>query len=290
MVVKSDPYLIDYGCVRINCFVDDQMRIVVVRLSWNREVLEEIVCDDFTTELHSIIQDLLCDEKSCIPCQGFSDQDKNGLFEVFSRLRKNDIPFLLLEKYNGTIVFRSRNCRFVKDRHKEKDENINRSKFFVNQCEQCINFYTQIDIKYASGRLTRVNSKIENINEEIDPKTSMNSCIPQNSSEPVNVEKEDNEILNASILSGNVAVKPHIRESRLRKRDKRYKDFVVDLGETEQLAVHENTTPAKDDTNEDIENIPNNNRNQQVRRNVCCNECVTYLSGIIFINWFLLRR
>ena len=94
-------------------------------------------------------------------------------------------------------------------------------------------------------------------------------------------KKEDKEILNASIPSANVAVKPHIRESRLRKRDKRYKDFVVDLGETEQLAVHENTTPTKDDTNEDIENIPNNNRNQQVR-NVGCNECFTicFLSGI----------
>ena len=57
MVVKSDPYLLDYGCVRINCFVDADMRIVVVKLSWNRELLEEIVCKDFKTELYNIIND-----------------------------------------------------------------------------------------------------------------------------------------------------------------------------------------------------------------------------------------
>ena len=85
MVVRYDPYLFDYGCVRINCFVDDQMRIVVVKLTWNRDVIEETVCEnDFKIELHSIINDLLSCDGTYVPCHGFGDQDTTGVFDVFS--------------------------------------------------------------------------------------------------------------------------------------------------------------------------------------------------------------
>ena len=277
MVVKSDPYLLDYGCVRINCFIDADMRIVVVKLSWNREILEEIVCDDFKTELYNIInEDLLCD-KTYTPCRGFSDQDTSGVFDVFSRLRKNDIPFIILEKYNGSILYRSRNCRFVIDQRR-KEEKVSettgdRMTIFDNQCEQCINFYTQIDLKYAFGRFTKPKNKIvANKSEVHNP--------PQNFSESslhvsTEQDEDDDTVLEdraRSTTENNTSSNPsnekrYSREGRSRKNDTRYKDFVVELGETAELGLQENTTSTNDDTNEDIENIENlplNGRNQEV--------------------------
>jgi len=275
MVVKSDPYLLDYGCVRINCFVDADMRIIVVKLSWNREILEEIVCEDFKTELYNIInEDLLCD-KTYTPCRGFSDQDTSGIFDVFSRLRKNDIPFIILEKYNGAILYRSRNCRFVIDQRR-KEESVstrNCTTIFDNQCEQCVNFYTQIDLKYAFGRFTKPKNKIVDLKTEV---AKPSEELPA-SSLHVSSEKDDDndtvlEDVAKSTSPNNTSSKPsnekkYSREGRSRKNDTRYKDFVVELGETEELGLQENTTSTNDDTNEDVENIENlplNRRNQEV--------------------------
>ena len=270
MVVRYDPYLFDYGCVRINCFVDDQMRIIVVKLTWNRDVIEENVCEnDFKIELHSIINDLLSCDGTYVPCHGFGDQDTTGVFDVFSRLRKNDIPFILLEKYNGSILYRSRNCRFVINKNERMNAYASKEKsLFENKCDQCIKLYTQIDEKYAFGRFTSPKNKEsikELANSESQDSTEYSLPIPEESSNAI-VSKTNDRHIDLHYLPS----KKHRRESRLRTKVNRYKDYVVDTEGSAHVSggSQENTTSANDDTNEDIENIENlpiNDGNQKVK-------------------------
>ena len=268
MTLKSDPFLLDYGCVRLNCFVDEQMRLIVVKLSWNREILEEIVCDNHKRDLQTIIDDLLCNEKNYLPCHGFSDQDASGVFDVFYRLRKNDIPYLLLEKYNGSILYRARNCKFVFQRQESDKDKVD---IFRNQCEHCKDFYTQMDVKYASGRFTKNNVKLISTNDTkmvkpFNEADSLASTASIHNPEDTLVACKPPETTEA--LSENDATKRPRRDSRQRKSGSKYKDFVVDLGTTEELNLKENTTSTNDDPNEEIENIENlplNVQNQEVK-------------------------
>ena len=89
----------------------------------------------------------------------------------------------------------------------------------------------------------------------------------------------NNEFNTSAIVSKNInrhvdlhylPSKKHRRESRLRTKVNRYKDFVVDTEGSAHVSggSQENTTSANDDTNEDIENIENlpiNDGNQKVK-------------------------
>ena len=264
MVVKSDPYLLDYGCVRLNCFVDQQMRLIVVKLSWNREIVEEVACNDYTTDIPAIIDDIIRDDEY-MPCLGFSDQDTSGMFDVFYRLRKNDIPFILIEKYNGSLLFRARNCKFVYQRNGcDKDKND----IFSNNCENCIDIYTQMDLKYSFGRFTKSNHPTNISNNKIN-EILTDDTLPvgkEQISKDTLIAPEESEKVN-TISELEVTKRPR-RDSRHRKSGSKYKDFVVDLGITEGQDLPDNTAKANDNINEDIENIENlplNVRNQEVR-------------------------
>ena len=270
MVLKSDPYLLDYGCVRVNCFVDDQMRLIVIKLSWNRDILEELICNDFRTDLHTVIDDLISDDIYS-PCHGFSDQDTSGVFDVFYRLRKNDIPFIILEKYNGSILYRARNCKFVFQR---KECNKDKNDIFRNQCEDCRDFYTQMDMKYAFGRFTKTNNEniTKNENTVLDDQQNLKETVLPIVKEIDNKcsLEENTESERVETLLEDDANKRSRRDSRSRKSGSKYKDFVVELGTTEELNIRENTTSTNDDTNEEIENIENlplNVRTQEVQSN-----------------------
>ena len=240
------------------------MRLIIVKLSWNREIVEELVSNDYRTDFRAIIDDLIGDDVY-IPCLGFSDQDTSGVFDVFYRLRKNDIPFILIEKYNGSLIFRARNCKFVFQRNGcDSDKND----IFRNNCEHCKDIYTQMDLKYSFGRFTKANQQTtisNNKTEEI-----LTDIVLPNEKDPNIQDKlevpDESERLDA--FSEVEASKRPRRDSRTRKSGSKYKDFVVELGTTEGPNLQENTTSSQNDINEDIENIENlplNVRNPEVR-------------------------
>ena len=240
------------------------MRLIVVKLSWNREIVEELVCNDYRTDFQAIIEDLIGDDVYC-PCLGFSDQDTSGVFDVFYRLRKNDIPFILIEKYNGSLIFRARNCKFVFQRNGcDSDKN----EIFRNNCEHCKDIYTQMDLKYSFGRFTKANNQtIISYNKTED--NLIDTLLPKekdpNIQDKVEVSDESERV---EAFSESEASKRPRRDSRTRKSGSKYKDFVVELGTIEGPNSQEHTTSIKKDTNEDIENIENlplNVRNQEVR-------------------------
>ena len=139
---------------------------------------------------------------------------------------------------------------------------------FENKCDQCIKLYTQIDEKYAFGRFTSVRNKEsikELANSESQDSNEYSLPIPEESSN-ANVSKNIVRPVDSHYLPST----KHRRESRLRTKGNRYKDFVVDAEGSAHVSggSQENTTSANDDTNEDIENVENypiNDGNHKVK-------------------------
>ena len=270
MVLRPDLYLLDHRCVRINCYVDECSRIIVIKLSWNREILEETICDDFRIDLPPLIQDII-DMKRYSPCQGFSDQSPDdGLFDVFRRLRKNDIQFILLEKYNGGIIYRSRNCKFVIDSlemvREENDQNY--KSIFHNRCKHCQEFYTDIDVKYSHGRFTRPKQQCNG--NVIDPNDSCEQTVTHR----IDVESENHSLTDRTILKENSDINRTREEKRLsrqcssRYKKTKYKDFVVEMKEeSPDMVQSESEVSSPEKRNgENNENFVPHAQDQEVRR------------------------
>ena len=256
MVVKADPHLLDYGCVRINCFVDAQLRIIIVKLSWNREIIEEVICKDINAELQHSINELLHNEPY-IPCKGFSDQHSDGLFDIFARLRKNDIPFILLEKYNGGLIYRSRNCSYVIESSKiQSEEEAHNQSIFKNRCKNCQEFYTLIDNKYGYGQFATSGSQSS---QKEETEESQDLSTPPVSNKASSLDTDECNLKDPVILKENPdlnmpAQKRLLRKKRSRYKDVKYKDFVVEtaIGEDSQLEDSASNSDRKLENNENL--------------------------------------
>ena len=157
---KSDPFYVDQALLHANVTISDASDFEFTYLTPNREKIGEtlvIIKSDISFQLPSLLNRLLSHE--LISCTGFSWYDSR-LGTLFQRLRKSDIDWCLIEKFNGSIVYRSRACNYVYERNPGEQSHT----FFENQCNDCQMYLRELDKKYMSGKIL----EIPNLNLETD--------------------------------------------------------------------------------------------------------------------------
>ena len=152
--IKSDPFYVDQSVLHANITVLDTSQLLFSYLTPNREIYgDKIVINDVATELPSLLDKL--SQTNLISCTGFNWQDPR-LGTLFQRIRKSDIDWSLIEKFNGQVVYRSRTCKYVCPELSANTEHP----FFTSQCFDCQNYLRELDKKYMGGKI------LETISEE----------------------------------------------------------------------------------------------------------------------------
>lgn len=153
--IKSDPFYTDRSTLHANVHISDLGEIEFFFLAPNRDIFgERILVNDLSSVMPMLLTKLTSADMHS--CAGFDEQD-SSLGNLFQRLRKSDFALSLIEKYNGSIVYRSRSCEFVFVKNNEVNEQINHP-YLENQCQSCQKYLLELDKKYMSGRLLEIPS------------------------------------------------------------------------------------------------------------------------------------
>jgi hypothetical protein len=140
---SMDPFFVDQAALHANVVVDNNLIVSCSILTPNRELIRDIVTiENIATDLTPILEELILSKTTA--CQGFQELD-HRFGSLFQRLRKSDIANLLIERFNGNIIFRSRSCNFITANDGQE--------FFTSQCKNCQFFLADLDNKYAGGKI-----------------------------------------------------------------------------------------------------------------------------------------
>ena len=157
--LRSDPFYIDVAKLHANITITELGQVAFTFLTPNRERFEdEVIISDIASEIPPLLEKLLSSE--LISCSGFNWQDSR-LGTLFQRLRKSDIDWSLIEKFDGNVVYRSRSCQFVHTLNTEPHP------FFTQQCQNCQNYLQELDNKYTGGRLLNLKTESEIMDSDL---------------------------------------------------------------------------------------------------------------------------
>ena len=131
----QDPWLLDFGNVRLQCEIDLEMRLKCSILSYNRNSVSSFFCHDTEENLLPLIREM-AEGLRFKTCLGFDCEES----PLFKRLRKQDISSVLIERYGEKTTFRSKSCQFVIDAKDCKD--------IGDQCAFCLKLESNLDEKY----------------------------------------------------------------------------------------------------------------------------------------------
>ena len=107
----NSKFLVDQSTLRLNIKLSPDLTVLLCSLlTYNREVLSqvEVKSTEMAKELANLVNNLLSDRYQC--CAGLT------LVPSFAKIEKTDIHQLMIEKYDGHLVYRARQCRFVVDK------------------------------------------------------------------------------------------------------------------------------------------------------------------------------
>ncbi len=166
----ADPFLVDQSALRLNLEVvddDPRLKLTVVTSSRSR-VGDSVFVDDLDKDLAPALAQVSNGQLKM--CHGFKENDVTWN-ELLSRIRKSDLANILIECYDGNVIYRARSCRIV-------DESFSgclagkRSDLWRVQCIECQAMLSDLDEKYLGGRLldnqdVELSAKIE-IGDESD--------------------------------------------------------------------------------------------------------------------------
>jgi len=132
-----DKFLYDQSSLRMNVKMSDDMKLFCEVLTNNRELVREAAVENIEIDIKAIMDDL--NEARYQTCVGLPSEGQDNILQ---KIRKSDIPNLLLEKYNGSLIYRARDCRFVVDC--KIGETLH--------CMQCRLMGVELDEKYSKSR------------------------------------------------------------------------------------------------------------------------------------------
>lgn len=151
----SDPFYVDQALLHANLSVNDEGVLEFSLLSPNRELIRDIAqVYDLNSELPVLLKELSDSELES--CSGFQWQDPR-LGTLFQRLRKSDIDTTLIERYNGSIIYRSRTCKYSYNKVDDWNEKLS---FFTNQCKNCQTYLSDLDVKYTGGQILKTSATL----------------------------------------------------------------------------------------------------------------------------------
>ena len=106
-------FLVDQSSLRLNIRLGQDLTVLICTLlTYNREVVRraEVRTTEMAKEIGILVEDMLGERYRC--CAGLT------LTPSFSKIEKSDILQLMIEKYDGRMVYRARQCGFVVDRER----------------------------------------------------------------------------------------------------------------------------------------------------------------------------
>lgn len=105
-------FLIDQSSLRLNINLADEGELLSCRLlTCNREVVREsdVAPGQMAREVGELVEDMLGERYHC--CGGLTLAPTS----LLPHLRREDIPHILIEKYDGRLVYRARECGYIVD-------------------------------------------------------------------------------------------------------------------------------------------------------------------------------
>jgi hypothetical protein len=129
----------------INCRIDERLRVVAQLLTFNRDVIDQVVTESHYDALSPLIQNLAGNRFKV--CVGFRELDNS---EIFCRMKKSDFYNVSICRFSNDVVYRARSCNFVVDTSADET-----SRHKNRRCCECRQFLNELDLKYFHGKLTQ---------------------------------------------------------------------------------------------------------------------------------------
>ena len=155
---QPDPFLRDLNSLRMNCsFVthpdvpsDFQLKAFLYSATSREIVLEVVLTDDFLSDMGPVLNTITSSSANTKHCPGFDAIEAD---DVFAKARKADIPNLLIERYDGRILYRSRSCKYVVFNVDVEESSVKKVNFGSGaHCSDCDRLFTEMDMKYNGGK------------------------------------------------------------------------------------------------------------------------------------------
>ena len=125
-------------------------------LTFNRDVIDEVVTSSEHEELRPLLQNLVGNQYRV--CVGFREEDHS---ELFARMRKLDFFSVSIGRFSNDLIFRARMCNFLVKIENEDEES-------PSHCDQCQQFFADLDQKYFQGKYSQPPSLAVHIPSEDD--------------------------------------------------------------------------------------------------------------------------
>jgi len=145
---QTDRFLWDQASLRLNIREAGDGGLTCQLFTFNRELVREYsLAGSGRAELGLIIdEDLLGDRYNF--CHGLTIGEKENFA---GKINKSDIQHLLIEKYNGRVAFRSRDCNYVVDNNANQVRASEESRL---HCPQCRIFTSTVLDRFHTKRVT----------------------------------------------------------------------------------------------------------------------------------------
>jgi hypothetical protein len=157
-------------------------------LTFNRNVIDEVVTSSQHKELLPLLQNLVGNRYRV--CVGFREEDHA---ELFARMKKLDFFNVSIGRFSNDLIFRARMCNYLVQIENENEEES-------NHCDECKQFFTDLDHKYFHGKYSQPPSLVVPIPREDDkrkrgrPKGSKNKNFVGETEQEMNVDQETGKV------------------------------------------------------------------------------------------------
>ena len=142
----------------MNCRIDERLRVDAQLLTFNRDVVDQIVTESYGEDLVPLIQNVAGDRFKV--CVGFRELDNS---DIFSRMKKSDYNDVSICRFSNDVVYRARLCNFVVDTSEDET-----SLHPNSRCCECRQFFNELDVKYFQGKLSQQPEPPPDLSENFD--------------------------------------------------------------------------------------------------------------------------
>jgi hypothetical protein len=140
-----DKFLHDQSSLRLNIRQGTEEWLSCQLLTYNREVVRQADIKNIKTDVGVIIEDMIGDRYQY--CNGLTFKEEDNFSQ---KIKKSDIQHILIEKYNGKVFYRSKDCKFIVDNN---TNSLNANSESRNHCPECRIFTSTIVDRFGSKNL-----------------------------------------------------------------------------------------------------------------------------------------
>ena len=140
-----DKFLHDQSSLRLNIRQGTEEWLSCQLLTYNKEVVRQADIKNIKTDVGVIIEDMIGDRYQY--CNGLTFKEEDNFSQ---KIKKSDIQHILIEKYNGKVFYRSKDCKFIVDNN---TNSLNANSESRNHCPECRIFTSTIVDRFGSKNL-----------------------------------------------------------------------------------------------------------------------------------------